>query len=96
MSGYEKQDMVEYGHKDSASYNPETWTEEWMRTRKKVPGDDQTEAGESEGVTENPEIRNLESGEESGEESCEEFAETAQADPEVPVSRKRRAKKVKG
>ena len=96
MSGYEKQDMVEYGHKDSASYNPETWTEEWKRTRKKVPGDDQAEAGKSEGVTENPEIRN--SG--SGEESCEEFAETAQetaqADPEVPVSRKRRAKKLKG
>lgn len=89
MSGYEKQDMVEYGHKDSASYNPETWTEEWKRTRKKVPGDDQAEAGKSEGVTENSEIRNLESG--------EEFAETEQADPaEVPVSRKRRAKKVKG
>ena len=89
MSGYEKQDMVEYGHKDSASYNPETWTEEWKRTRKKVPGDDQAEAGKSEGVTENPEIRNFESG--------EEFTETAQADPaEVPVSRKRRAKKVKG
>lgn len=87
MSGYEKQDMVEYGHKDSASYNPETWTEEWKRTRKKVPGDDQAEAGKTEGVTENSEIRNLESG--------EGFAE-AQADPEVPVSRKRRAKKVKG
>lgn len=84
MSGYEKQDMVEYGHKDSASYNPETWTEEWMRTRKKVPGDDQTEAGKTEGVTENPEIRNRE------------FTETAKADPEVTVSRKRRAKKVKG
>jgi hypothetical protein len=88
MSGYEKQDMVEYGHKDSASYNPETWTEEWKRTRKKVPGDDQAEAGKTEGVTENPEIRNPESG--------EEFTETVQADPEVPVSRKRRAKKVKG
>lgn len=88
MSGYEKQDMVEYGHKNSASYNPETWTEEWKRTRKKVPGDDQAEAGKSEGVTENSEIRNLESG--------EEFAE-AETDPaEVPVSRKRRAKKVKG
>ena len=84
MSGYEKQDMVEYGHKDSASYNPETWTEEWKRTRKKVPGDDQAEAGKTEGVTENPEIRN------------HEFVEVAQADPEVPVSRKRRAKKVKG
>ena len=88
MSGYEKQDMVEYGHKDSASYNPETWTEEWKRTRKKVPGDDQAEAGKSEGVTENPEIRNHESGETA--------QETAQADPEVPVSRKRRVKKVKG
>lgn len=85
MSRYEKQDMVEYGHKDSASYNPETWTEEWKRTRKKVPGDDQAEARKTEGVTENSEIRN------------HEFAETEQADPaEVPVSRKRRAKKVKG
>jgi hypothetical protein len=80
--------MVEYGHKDSDSYNPETWTEEWKRTRKKVPGDDQAEAGKSEGVTENPEIRNSE--------FAETAQETAQADPEVPVSRKRRAKKAKG
>lgn len=90
MSRYEKQDMVEYGHKDSASYNPETWTEEWKRTRKKVPGDDQTKAGKTEGVTENPEIRNFESGEES--EETEQKTDPA----EVPVSRKRRAKKVKG
>lgn len=84
MSGYEKQDMVEYGHNNQAGYNPETWTEEWLRTRKKAPGDDQAEAGKTEGVTENPEIRN------------HEFVE-AETDPaEVPVSRKRRTKNVKG